>query len=211
MLINYCEQGTPEWYAARRGLATASEFDKIITSKGAASKQRTAYLHKLAGAYFAGEEAGYENEWMKRGKEMEAEAVALYEFETGNEAHAVGLVYKAGLEGVSCSPDSLIETGSELGGLEVKCPAPHTHVEYVMGGKLPGKYFHQVQGSMWVTGLPWWDFISYHPNMRPLIVRATPDPDYFAALDTAVPKFLDDLSAIIEQVGGAKHCADQAA
>ena len=39
MIIVDVEQGTPEWFAKRCGVITASKFSQIVTSKGAKSTQ----------------------------------------------------------------------------------------------------------------------------------------------------------------------------
>ena len=43
------EQGSVEWLKLRYGIATASEFSKMITSKGKRSTSFTKYAMKLAG------------------------------------------------------------------------------------------------------------------------------------------------------------------
>lgn len=201
MIIDYCEQGTPEWHKARAGIPTASNFNRIITSKGEPSKQREQYILELAAAAVAGPEGeSFDTYWMKRGRDLEPSAIALYEFETGNEAHSVGFVYRDEDRRVGCSPDNLAWEDGVMGGLEVKSPAPKTHVAYLLANKLPSEYFHQVQGCMWVTGAPWWDFESYCPGMRPLLVRTYPDATYHEALSRAIPTFLRDLDAVIERI-----------
>ena len=40
MIIEDFEQGSPEWFAARVGIPSASIFDKLITSKGVLSTSR---------------------------------------------------------------------------------------------------------------------------------------------------------------------------
>ena len=63
---------------------------------------------------------------------------------------------------VGCSPDGLV---GEDGGIEGKCPNPATHPSYLeLVDTPPSEYRWQVQGSMLVTGRPWWDFVSYHPD-----------------------------------------------
>lgn len=47
-----CPQNSPEWHAARMGIATASSFSDILTpakSKGGEQKTRRTYMLKLAG------------------------------------------------------------------------------------------------------------------------------------------------------------------
>lgn len=47
-----CEQGTPAWHEARRGIVTASNFSKIL-AKGE-GKVRATYMRTLAGEIITG-------------------------------------------------------------------------------------------------------------------------------------------------------------
>ena len=51
------EQRTPEWFAARVGIPSASNFDKIFTSKGAKSTQSKAFMNTLLAEFITGEKA----------------------------------------------------------------------------------------------------------------------------------------------------------
>lgn len=82
--IIQCEQSTPEWYAARLGIPTASRF-KDVLAKGE-GKTRKRYMLDLAGERLTGEPCeGYSNAHMERGKAMEDEARDLYMFMTDTE------------------------------------------------------------------------------------------------------------------------------
>lgn len=197
MIILDCEQGSEEWFEARCGIPTASCFDKILTSTGKKSTQAKSYRYKLVAEYFTKEKVSAEqNEWMQRGVEMEAEARQYYEFMTSNKVQEVGLIYKNEDKLVSCSPDGLREDR----GLEIKCPAPHTHVEYLLNDKLPTKYIMQVQGSMWVSGLDKWDFLSYHPAMPHLLITVEKDEALHEALDVALDAFIKTMLSEREQL-----------
>lgn len=82
----------------------------------------------------------------------------------------------------------------ETKGLEIKCPAAHTQVKYLFGNKLPTEYILQVQGSMWVTGLDEWDFLSYHPSLPTLLLNVKKDEAIHKALDKYVPPFIKELN-----------------
>ena len=192
MIIENFEQGSPEWFAARVGIPSASVFDKLITSKGALSTSRQKLIYKLAGEKVFGEkEEGYTNGAMQRGIEFEPEARALFELITDLEVKEVGLCYYDDRKDRSCSPDGLME--AEKKGLEIKCPELATHVEYLLGNKLPTKYFAQVQGSLYITGLEKWYFMSYYPSMKPLIVEVERDEIWIAKLDKALNDLVIDL------------------
>lgn len=182
MKIIDCDQGSPEWYLARLGIPTASEFSRLVTNtvKDGEYKLSTSlpgYAAELAAELFAGKTLDQfdRNVWMERGKEKEAEALELYQFTTDCELQRPGFVTTDdGLCG--CSPDALV---NDDGGLEVKCLKAEIHVEVVgyhqKHGKAPAKYTQQVQACLWITGRAWWDQLYYHPDLPPLIVRQTPD------------------------------------
>ena len=183
MRIIECEQGTPEWLQARLGCPSASSYAKLITSAGKASAQSDAYINQLVAEKITGDSTFFQiTDPMQRGMDLEPYARTAYEMESGNLVDQVGFLKHDTLE-AGASPDGLI---GENGGLEIKCPMPHTHVEYLRAGKLPAKYFQQVQGCLWISGRDWWDFMSYHPKMEPLIVRVFRDEVFIKALECAV-------------------------
>ena len=179
MRIIDCEQGSDEWLSARLGVPSASQFSKIVTGKGGKSTQVEAYINQLVAEELTGETTFvYVNEHMKRGTELEPDARELYEALTGNAVQELGFCLHDTVN-AGCSPDGLV---GEDGGLEIKCPAPATHVEWVKAGVVPSKHLQQIMGCLWITGRSWWDFMSYHPTMKPLIVRVERDEEYIAAL-----------------------------
>jgi len=190
-------QGSPEWLFARCGIPSASNFDKIICLDGKPSKQREKYMFQLAGEMIIGKtEETYTNGVMQRGVEMEDEARKLYEFNSGNIVQQVGFCIDCGY---GASPDGLV---GEDGGLEIKCPILSTQVCYLLKNELPSEYIQQVQGNLLVTGRKWWDFVSYYPAMKPLIVRVTPDKEFQKELKTELGKFCLDLEELVKKLRG---------
>ena len=51
----------------------------------------------------------------------------------------------------------------------------------------------QVQGQLWVSGYAWCDFMSYFPELPPVLIRVLPDDRYQDALDQHMPTFLDEM------------------
>jgi len=194
MIILDCEQNSPEWFTARAGRPTASCFDQIITPKtGKASTQAQKYLYTLAGERIAGAKAEtYTNAWMERGIEIEAEARDLFQMVNDVEVRQVGVVYPDEHKLFSCSPDGLMESE----GLEIKCPAMHTHVGYLLAGTLPADYIPQVQGSMLITGFLHWNFVSYYPGLPPLILKVARDDIFCAKLKVALTSFCEELDQV---------------
>jgi putative phage-type endonuclease len=189
-------QGTEEWLEARRGIPTASNFDKIVTSKGEPSKQRTKYLYKLAGERISGtREESYTNVHMERGKEMESEARKLYEFHTGLEVEQVGFCLTDDGK-VGASPDGICVSGL----LEIKSPSMAVHVGYLLDGKVPTDYFQQVQGGLYVAEKEWCDFVSYYPGINSLIVRMKRDKVFIEKLAVELEIFNEELENIVKKI-----------
>jgi YqaJ-like viral recombinase domain len=201
-----CEQGSPEWFAARLGLPTASEFSTVMAKgkDGGKSVTRKTYMLKLAGEILTGEPMeSYSNVHMERGKEQEAEAREAYELMRDVDTLQVGFIVN-GDKG--CSPDSLI--GSD-GGLEIKTALPHIQVERLLKGDLPAEHRAQVQGNMWVTERQYWDFVSYCPRLPLLIVRVPRDDGYIATLAGAVKEFNAELASVVDAVRTAGGLTEQ--
>jgi len=194
------EQGSPEWIKARLGLPTASGFSKLVTPGGKASSQASGYLNLLAAEWLLGRPVElFTSAWAERGTELEPQARAFYEMETGLKVERVGLILRDdGLAG--CSPDGLVGDGL----VELKCPAPQTHVGYLLAGELPVDYRPQVQGQMLITGAPWVDFLSYHPDLPPFLIRVDRDEKYIALLSGELERLIEDLAAAKDRLAKYK-------
>ena len=183
MRIVDAEQGTEEWLRSRLGCPSGSGFSKLITSSGKESTSRAGYVNGLIAEKVTGQiPEGFDNYWMARGRELEPDAKAFFEFERRCTIRDVGFCkhdeYECGI-----SPDGLIDSD---GGLEIKCPADATQVKYFRAGVLPNEYKAQVQGCLWITKRKWWDFLSYHPSLPPLLIRVERDEDFIKELERIV-------------------------
>jgi hypothetical protein len=197
MQIIECEQGTPEWLAARAGIPTASEFHTVMAvgKQGGKSVTRKAYLNKLVGEILTGEPmANYVSADMDRGKLMEDEARDLYAFMTDEDPLRVGFI-RNGDKGAS--PDSLI---GDKGGLEIKSAAAHIQVERLIADELPSEHRAQVQGSLWVAEREWWDFVSYCPKLPLFVKRVYRDEEYIKKLTKEVELFNIELQQTVEYI-----------
>lgn len=197
MEIVNCPQGTPDWYQARCGLPTASEFATILAKgkSGAESKTRRSYLLRLAGELLTGEPADtFSNYHMERGKALEDEARALYTFMADAELQQVGFIRNAGK---GCSPDALV--GSD-GALEIKTKLPALLLDLILRDEFPPDHKAQTQGVLWVGEREWIDLFCYWPNLPPFIKRAHRDEAYIAELATAVDQFNHELANVVETI-----------
>lgn len=93
----------------------------------------------------------------------EQEARTVYEFETGNVVQEVGFVEHPNLPFAGASPDGLV---GDDGIVEIKCPNTATHVETILSGDVPQKYYLQLQWQLECSGRQWCDYVSYDPRMR---------------------------------------------
>lgn len=192
------EQGSAEWFKARAGIPTASEFSTVLAKGkgGGVSLTRKKYLLTLAGERLTGEcVEGYTNAHMERGKVMEAQARDLYVFKTDAELERVGFVRNDEWE-AGGSPDSLVGTA---GGIEVKTALPHIQLERLIDNELPSEHRAQCQGILGITGREWIDFISYWPKLPLFVVRVHRDETYIDALKVAVSEFNAELNELVRK------------
>lgn len=195
--VFHCEQGTPEWFEARRNIVTASEFATVMAKGrgGGESVTRRKYLLTLAGEAITGEVADkWEgNRHTERGKLLEPEARDAYALIAGVDPEQIGFMRRGG---AGASPDSLIGTD---GLLEIKTKLPHLQIECLEADRLPPEHVAQVQGQLWISGRQWCDFVSYWPGLPIFIKRVHRDEDCIAGLSFAVNEFIAELSAIVKK------------
>lgn len=157
------DQRTPEWFEARKGHLTASQFGDWLTKTGKTANDARLTAASRCLAEFAGypDPRPYETDDMKRGVEMEEPARQLFQKATGLTVDQIGFAkFNHGLCG--CSPDGLIL--SEGSGLEIKIPRASKLIQYIEKGELPPEYTPQVHGSMAITGARKWHFFAWHPG-----------------------------------------------
>lgn len=190
-------QQTSEWYKAKAGVPSTSNFDKIITTAGKPSKQADKYMLRLAGESILGTaEETYQNAAMLKGCEMEPEARKYYELVTGEKVEQIGFCTTDDGK-IGCSPDGLV---GKDGLLEIKCPLMTTQVERLINNKFPTTYFQQVQGQMYVTGRKWCDFLSYYEGLKPLLIRVERDEKFLSDLTVELKLFCENLQETINKI-----------
>ena len=193
------EQQSDEWFAARLGRATASQF-KAVLAKGQ-GKTREAYLRRLVAERLTGKPTEtYQNAHMERGTEQEPFARMAYEARAGNLVEEVGFIPHATLM-AGASPDGLIGVD---GGCEIKSVIPTVQLDTILRGEYPTEHVAQIQGSLWISGRSWWDFCSFSPdmpeNLRTYIFRVQRDEKYIATLAGEVMTFLDEVDALVAKL-----------
>lgn len=197
-VIKDIQQGTDEWLSLRLGKATASNFSKIITSRGELSKSLEKYALELASQVLATDlEQGFKSESMQRGNDLEPLAREAYQEYTFNIVDEVAFL-DCGDWGYS--PDGLI---GKDGVVEFKCPQATTHTKYLFDDKLPTEYKAQVQGGLMVSERQWCDFVSFHPNFkeeRLFIKRVERDEDFIGKLRDGIGKVIELRNKFINKI-----------
>ena len=197
MKILTSDQYTAEWWEARRGLPTASQFSRIVKGNGDPSTQRTAYLYECAAVRITGiYKPSFTSAAMQEGTDREELSRMIYAMEREVVVEEVGfIVSDCGRWGAS--PDGLV--GND-GVLELKNPEAHTHIGYLLSGKLPSAYYQQVMGEMFVTGRLWADFCSYSPKLPLFILRVYRDDLFCDKLEAALIAFCEELDEVCAKI-----------
>lgn len=203
MIVHFdIEQGSPEWERLRAGKPTASEFHRVVTSKGERSKSLEDYAAQLAAESFAKRplDRWEGNGSTERGHALEDEARRAYGFLRGVETIRVGFV-DAGA--VGASPDALIEAN---GLLELKCQQAKGHVQtldyFARHGRPPPDYIAQAQGQMLVCERAWVDLMFYHPDLPELIIRIDRDTAFFEKLAANLEETLKERERLLSIIRG---------
>lgn len=163
---HYIEQRSTDWYQLRLGLLTGSCASAVIAERkrGAGElKARQTLRRRLVTERLTGLSADdvFQTDDMRRGSEMEPQAFAAYEAQTGLAVRRVGFI-KHNDMAAGCSPDGYV--GEWEGLIELKCPKSPTHLGYLLAGVVPDEYKGQCLHALWLTGAQWIDFVSFDPR-----------------------------------------------
>ena len=209
LIVYDCEQGTSEWFAARLGIPTASEFATVLAKGrgGGESVTRRKYLLTLAAQRLTGEvvQTWAGNEHTERGHAMEDDARRLYAFQNDADPQLVGFMRRGE---AGASPDSLV---GDNGLIEIKSKLPHLHLDVIERDRLPPEHVAQVQGQLWISGRDWCDFVSYWPKLPIFIKRVERDEEYIKALAQAVADFNGEVEAIVAKYDPEYNAMEKAA
>lgn len=184
-------QRTPEWYATRKGMLTASEFK----TAGAAEVSESYVMGKVFPQAFPANDA------MAWGCRFEDLACATYEHENSVAVREYGLLVHPETPWIGASPDGITEYGVMI---EIKTPFSRKRVEidkriaaqrpFARSDKanLHARYLAQVQGQLEVCGLQYCDFVVAHiDEVEPSVfwqLRRVSDQRHRYAIVVDVPK-----------------------
>jgi hypothetical protein len=193
-------------------------MSKVITPTGKLSSQWEKLAIRLAGECVKPNElpAFIGNIHTDRGHELEPVARDWFAEWSKLDVRTVGFVTKSNNPVLGCSPDALIFDEGELGtdengdsyyvvepkpicGVEIKCPLIENHALYHYEGGVPEQYRAQVHGSMVVTGLREWWFVSYNEGTEPFTHLQTWD-EYTDKVAEALDEFVTKYAPIRSEV-----------
>lgn len=190
-----CEQNSPEWYAARCGVVTASTFKEVMAKgrNGGESEGRAKLIYSTAAEILTGipTPSWGGNAHTERGHAMEQEVRDLYEATSPEPVKRIGFIRRGR---IGCSPDSGV---GENGGLEIKTKLPHLQLAALDKGVLPSEHVAQSQGILLVTGWQFIDFRSYWPGLPQLKVRVYRDTDYLSRLLHELSLFHTEVDRVV--------------
>lgn len=208
MKVIDCEQGTPEWFAARTGVITASRFKDAcsVLKSGEPAQASRDYAMELVFERLTGDMAPkFVNTAMTRGSELEPDAADAYAVETGEMLESIGFVLHDALP-IGCSPDRLV---GDDGLIEIKCPMDVKRVLTMWQTGDASEYFHQIQGQLWLTGRKWCDLVVYDPRlgaagMSLYIKRIERDSGFIADMAATLERFVKQVESTITEIKGNK-------
>lgn len=190
-------QGSAEWHAARMGIPTASEFDKLLPgSRGKYLQSRRTYLMQVAGEILlpADLPEEFSSLYTDRGKRLEPEARDMYAFLHGAAPEQVGFATN-GRKG--CSPDSII---GDNGALEIKSKKPAFLLEAICDDAFVDEHKAQCQGALLVLEREWIDLACYWPGLPLFTKRAYRDEEYIRTLSDEINRFNEEVDRVVEAV-----------
>ena len=101
-------QGTPEWFELRIKHPLTASKAQAISAQGAGLK--TLCIEKLSEKYSSEVKEKYTNKDLERGVELEEQARAIYELQTGNTVKEVGFITDSKISKLAgVSPDGLVD------------------------------------------------------------------------------------------------------
>jgi hypothetical protein len=177
------EQRSPEWYAARCGIVTASAVGKLVTPKTikpASNDESRGLIDLLASERVTGHvEETYTSSDMFRGIIAEPYARAIYSENHAPATECGFMVREFGGFAIGYSPDGLV---GDDGLVEIKAPRAKNHLATVLADEVPLQYMAQCQTALIVSGRSWIDFVSYAGGMPLWTKRVVPDVRWRAAI-----------------------------
>lgn len=198
--------GTPNWFAARRGMLTASRVaDALAVLKnGKPSEARRKLLFDLLAERMTGLAVEHHvTPAMQWGLDNQAAAIAAYEAETGELVGPELFVLHPEIDWFGATPDGLV--GSD-GLIEVKCPTSPKFLAWKLAGEVPDEHKPQMLAQLACTGRQWVDFVAFDPRVKSgqlFIRRFQPERAEVERIEAGAREFLAELEAMSKQLEAA--------
>lgn len=193
-------QGSLPWMQMKLGVLSSSNASRIVAK--ADSDTRHTYMCELVAEIATGIMEEINSKYIEWGNQHEDSARAHYEFLTGNKVDRLSFVYKDDTYREGCSPDGIV---GPTCGVEIKCPFNSVHyIKFLVDGSMRPEYRWQYQYVMRVMDCENWDFVQFDPRMKskPMkIIKVIRDEEMQKKLDDHVPKFIEDMDAMLAQIG----------
>ena len=213
IIDNAPSQHSLDWYRNRLGHFTGSQVGRLMKRGRAKDAEWSAdaltYIKEVVAErmlnpvvvqiqdYFQQylELVNVSSKMMAWGIDNEQNALGAYVSMTNNKVTHCGSLPHETIECFWDSPDGIVL--EQNGTIEIKCPAPKTHADYLIGVKsgedllaVKPEYYWQCIAHMAVTGAQWCDWMSYCKfSIVPLhIVRIERDEAVIAQLTERVAK-----------------------
>lgn len=187
------EQQTPEWYAAKLGCFSGSDFHVFL---GNSKTKEERLWEKLAERrYLDSDDEDFFSPYTERGNMLEPEARRMYSALREVAVKEVGLVEAEGeFDGwVVCSPDGLV---GEDGIIEIKTLAAKFYCQYTEDkdkktGQKKELYIRpehktQIQFNLFVTERQWCDLVYYNARAGITVKRIERDEEYIDKIKEAL-------------------------
>lgn len=184
----FVEQGTAGWKKLRLGRIGSSEVSTILTSskgnKIPTGMQTLAYKKWAERITGRSSESGFVSKAMENGHTLEPFARERYrneKKETGQDVKIVQVGYISLGDYVGYSPDGLVlkdglDTFSGMddvqGLIEIKSPELLEYTRYMDTREIKKEHIAQMQWGMWITDLPWCDYVVFNPYFtKPILIH----------------------------------------
>jgi len=177
------KQGSIEWLAWRRGIVGASDQTMLQMCAPWSIGWGATWDIKKGRA-----PESPENEYMRKGNELEGHARFEYEMKTGRTMDPALLV-SADCEYIGCSLDGYLDSKKKRRFIEIKVPGEDDH-EKAKRGEIPAKYLAQISQQFYVTKAVVADYCSYRDGEL-VIVEVLPNKEAIEAVVETAHRFWD--------------------
>jgi hypothetical protein len=163
-------QGQAEWVRQRIGHLTASNMKRVIvfSHKNGWRRATAASREKLMFELVAerAKDAALDHlvtDAMQHGIDHEPDCLAAYERLKRVSVLPAEFILHPTIAFFGGTPDGLV--GAD-GGVEGKCPATTTYVDWRVAKKIPEEHVPQIASYLCITGRQWWDLAAYDPRVK---------------------------------------------